>query len=208
MRKNTPTLLPDSIYQVYNRGINSEILFKEPRNYTRFLQKLALYILPVAELYAYCLMESHFHLCIRTHCEELIRSNFQLDRIPPANVEHSCSWYISNRFASFFKSYAQSINKAFNRTGGLFEEPFRRLEVTDETDLCWLICYVHSNPKLHGLLEDFPLYPYSSYSSLLDTGSTVLNRDFVLSAFGGRQGFETFHRQQIPIDVLRLISLD
>ena len=201
-------MVPDCIYQLYNRGINSEILFKEPRNYPYFLRKLAFYIRPVADLYAYCLMTEHFHLCIRTHCEELIRSNFRLDENPGQGVEHSCSWHISNRFASFFKSYAQSINKACNRTGGLFEEPFRRIEIAEEADLRWLICYVHSNPKLHGLLEDFSLYPYSSYSSLLSTGPTKLNRDLVLSVYGGRQGFESFHRQKIPIDVLNTISMD
>jgi len=208
MCKNTPTMMPDCIYQIFNRGINSEALFKHPDNYSFFLEKLTFYLSPVAELYAYCLMKEHFHLCLKTLSEDAIRANLQLDQLPHNKVEHSCSWHISNQFASIFKSYAQSINKAFRRTGGLFQEPFRRMQLPPDADLRWLIAYVHLNPKLHGFLPHFPAYSYSSYSDLLAAGPTKLNRDMVLSTFGSRKEFATFHRQKIPIDILQSMSMD
>jgi REP element-mobilizing transposase RayT len=207
MRKNIPTLLPDSIYQVFNRGINSESLFKFKPNYTYFLQKTAQFIIPVADLYAYCLMKDHFHLCLRTRSEEDIRRNLKLVKSGKGNPLHTCSWHISNQFASLFKSYSLTINNAFNRTGGLLEEPFRRLEIDSQDDLRWLISYVHSNPSLHGLTRNFTEYPHSSYPSLVSKVDTDLNRELVLSTFGGLQAFETFHQQKIPLDILNRLCL-
>ena len=52
-------------YHVYNRGNNSEDLFRENTNYLYFLELLKKYLLPVVDIYAYCLMSNHFHLLIR-----------------------------------------------------------------------------------------------------------------------------------------------
>lgn len=208
MRKNIPTMMPDRIYQVFNRGVNCETLFKRPAHYFSFLQKIARFLLPVADLYAYCMMKEHFRLCLRTHSEGTIYSNLGLEKAEVENSSKTCSWYISNQFSSLFKSYALSINNAFNRTGGLFEEPFRRNEIFDDTELCWLIRFIHSNPKIHHHLEDFTRYPHSSFSSLISTNETILNRALVLSAFGGRDQFLDFHQQPIPFDVLHRFSLE
>ena len=72
MKLNIEPLQPDSFYHIYNRGINGENIFKQERNYSYFLKKYALYIEPVAETYAYCLLKNHFHLLIRTRSEEEI----------------------------------------------------------------------------------------------------------------------------------------
>ncbi|VAW26606.1 hypothetical protein MNBD_BACTEROID06-1301 [hydrothermal vent metagenome] len=51
-------------YHIYNRGINSETLFKEARNYSYFLDKYNQYLSPVVNTLAYCLLGNHFHLLI------------------------------------------------------------------------------------------------------------------------------------------------
>ncbi len=52
-------------YHIYNRGNNSELLFKEEANYIYFLKLIRKYILPVADIYTYCLLNNHFHILIR-----------------------------------------------------------------------------------------------------------------------------------------------
>ena len=52
-------------YHLYNRGNNKEALFKEGRNYYYFLDLYKKYIYPMADLYAYCLLPTHFHFIIR-----------------------------------------------------------------------------------------------------------------------------------------------
>ena len=52
-------------YHIYNRGINSDILFKENCNYEHFLKLYDIHIEPIAETYAWCLMKNHSHFLIR-----------------------------------------------------------------------------------------------------------------------------------------------
>lgn len=198
---------PDTLYHVYNRGINSEVLFKEPRNFNYFLKKMNQYLKPVADLYAYCLMQEHFHWCIKTLNEDQIRGNLKVGNRPGKNSDRLVSWFISNQIASLCKSYALAINKACNRTGGLFEEPFRRIDI-DESDLCWLISHIHTNPKRHGLTDNFTSYPYSSYSGLLLEENHILKRELVIPAYGGMHNFISTHQMPVPDDVLVRIAMD
>ena len=54
-----------NVYHIYNRGNNSENIFKEKRNYYYFLQKYQQYCSPIFETYAYALLRNHFHLMVR-----------------------------------------------------------------------------------------------------------------------------------------------
>lgn len=100
---------------------------------------------------------------------------------------------ISKQFLFLFNGYAQAINKAFNRTGGLFEEPFRRILVDSDAYFTELIYYIHHNSQKHGFVKDFRTYPHSSYHSHLSKAMTRLRREEVWAWFGNRDEFEKFH---------------
>jgi putative transposase len=209
MKTNIEPLQPDSFYHVYNRGINGENIFKEDRNYSYFLQRYAHYIEPFAETYAYCLLKNHFHILIHTRSEENIRAYYSKEQIllkdgtfQSKHHEKSIQWILGNAFASFFKSYATSINNACNRTGSLFEEPFRRILVDDEDYFTELIYYIHHNPQKHGFVKNFKEYPHSSYHSHLRTAKTKLKRDEVMDWFGNKNEFEKFHLGDQNLDNL------
>jgi putative transposase len=187
MKANTTLMHPELYYHVYNRGINGEQLFKQERNYAYFLQQYAKYIEPIATTYAYVLMGNHFHFFISIKTEAEIRQN-----LPPKSnktVEH----LISNQFAKLFNSYAQSIDKQEQRTGGLFERPFRRILVSDEGYAAQMVYYIHFNPQKHKFINDFRLYPHSSYRAFVEEHSTRIPRDLVFSWFGGRKAFFDYH---------------
>ena len=174
---------PSTVYHIYNRGNNREDLFKEERNYPYFLDKYFQYVSPVADTYAYCLMKNHFHILLRIKNEDEISLNSD----DPSKI-------IIKAFASFFKSYAQSINKAYGRTGGLFEEPFRRIEVSNDSYFSELVRYIHFNPQKHGFTRDFTQYRHSSYHELISEENTRLDRKTVSEWFGGMNGFHSFHK--------------
>ncbi len=48
------TLEPGFFYHIFNRGINEAEVFLNDDNRHFFLRKVSLYLLPVAEVYAYC----------------------------------------------------------------------------------------------------------------------------------------------------------
>lgn len=192
--KHTPPLQPETFYHVFNRGINGESLFKKEDNYSFFLRKYDNYVSPIAETYAYCLLNNHFHFLIRTKNEEEILKVHHPVRVKnPNRVEKTASQIISLQFSHLFNSYTQAVNKQNERTGKLFELPFRRIEVGDDAYLSRLIYYIHANPQRHGLINDFREYPHSSYHSHLSNKRTNLDRENVLAWFGDRNAYRGFH---------------
>jgi hypothetical protein len=83
----------------------------------------------------------------------------------------------SNAFSNFFNAYAKAINKAYGRTGSLFQHPFGRVPVLTQTHLTRLVCYIHFNPQRHGLISDFREWPYSSYHAHLSDRAAQLKID-------------------------------
>lgn len=67
-------LTPDTTYHIFNHANGFENVFREPENYRYFLEKYRLYISPIAETYAYCLMPNHFHLVVRIRKREIIET--------------------------------------------------------------------------------------------------------------------------------------
>ena len=65
-------LEPGQAYHIWTHANGSENLFRSSENYRYFLEKYSLYVHPVAETFAYCLMPNHLHLMIRVRGEEEI----------------------------------------------------------------------------------------------------------------------------------------
>jgi len=201
-------LVFDGYYHIYNRGINGEAIFKEEKNYAYFLKKYAEYVYPIADTFSYCLLNNHFHLLVRTRSEKAILATLGDRKMEEETNEAFCLNALSRAFGSFFKSYAQSINKAYHRTGRLFEEPFRRKKIEDDTYLMRLIQYIHLNPQHHGFVEDFREYPHSSYHAHLLTAKTKLMRDEVINLFGSDKLYTDFHLEKIIVDDLESFVLE
>ena len=195
MKKNVEPLQANAIYHIFNRGVNGEDIFKENRNYRYFLEKYAAYIEPIAKTFAYCLLKNHFHIAIQTKSEEEILAFHALKH--PKKTEQPINLILSRQFASLFNGYAQAINKAKDRTGGLFEEPFRRILVDNDDYQRELIVYIHRNPEKHGFVADFRDYGHSSYHSILGNEPTRLLRNETLELFGSESIFKKAHESAI-----------
>ncbi len=185
-------LEPGQYYHIYNRGINGEPLFREERNYPYFLKLYGKYIEPIAETYAYCLLNNHFHflLCVK-------ETGPASEAGPVLNP--------SRQFNNLFIAYAKAINKAYQRTGGLFESPFKRKIVGSDRYFIGLVAYIHRNPQKHGFVKDFRDWPYSSYHAILANQPTRIQREAVLEWFAGRAGFGDLHR--LPVDEVAIEPL-
>ena len=183
----SPTPLEfDQYYHIYNRGNNGENLFFEERNYPYFLRLYAHHILPVADTYAYCLLRNHFHALVRIRTREQ-----QALGVSEPGVSKPKS--PSQHFGNLFNAYAKAINKAYDRTGSLFENPFGRVPVTSESHLVHLVTCIHQNPQKHGFVTDFRAWPHSSYHTVLSQQPTRLERDEVLAWYQGPAAFEEAH---------------
>ncbi|MCU0351702.1 MAG: transposase [Flavobacterium sp.] len=171
----------DTFFHVYNRGNNKEDIFKEDKNYSYFLKLAKQHLLDVAEIYAYCLLKNHFHIVLRIK---------DRDEIPEKYVDK-----IHIPFSNLFNAYSKAMNKAYNRTGSLFQEHLKRNKIKDENYLINLILYVHLNPVKHKFCDDFRTYKFSSYLSYISDKPSSLHRDYILELFGGKSNFIYQHKE-------------
>ncbi|MBA4318341.1 MAG: transposase [Flavobacterium sp.] len=169
-------------YHIYNRGNNKENIFIEEKNYNYFLEKMKKYLLPIADVYAYCLLKNHFHIVLKIKEEEEL----------PEKLKEK----VHLPFSNLFNSYAKSINTAYNRTGSLFQEHLQKNRIENEEYLKQLIVYVHLNPVKHKFTKSFETYLQSSYRSFLSNKETSIDRDFILELFGGLENFKFYHDER------------
>jgi len=136
-----------------------------------FMRLLGKYLGDGSSLYAYCLMDNHFHLLLRVDLDGEL---------------------MTQSLSNLFNAYAKAFNKATGRTGSLFEKHFKRIRIDNENYLRQLIVYIHLNPKHHFDI-DFTGFKYSSYNSFLSYKETRLLRDDVIALFGDVDNFKYTH---------------
>lgn len=180
-------------YHVYNRGTNKSIIFNNDADRNRFVKLLficnsakpvvfkSIQGLPLdkidrgetlVDIGAYCLMPNHFHLLLRE------------------KVDKGISVFLSK----LLTSYSMYFNKKNDRTGVVFEGPFKSTYVDTDQYLKYLFAYIHLNPvkiidpkwKENGIKDSkaaqkyLNTYGYSSYFDYaLDTvrdESVILNK--------------------------------
>jgi REP element-mobilizing transposase RayT len=181
---------PGYFYHVYNRGNNKENIFIEDKNYSFFLKLVSKHLLPISEIYSSGMMKNHFHILLRIKDYEELPH----DLIKDNNRIHQL-------FSNLFNTYTKAINKAYNRTGSLFQEHLNKIRVIDLAFLQHLVAYIHLNPVKHEFTDDFKKYKYSSFQSILSTNSTKLKRNEVIGFFDDIDNFVFWHD-------LRKIRLD
>jgi coproporphyrinogen III oxidase/REP element-mobilizing transposase RayT len=162
-------------YHIYNRGINSAIVFKDDANMTYFLKLSEKYLSPKVNILAYCILNNHFHFAIEVLSD-------------PKEV--------SQAFSNLFNAYTKAYNKQNLRTGALLERPFKRKKIKDEDYLKQLVLYIHKNPENHNIVDDFKTYKFSSFASYLSNNESLIDRKkpYVIGLFDTQENFMETHQ--------------
>jgi putative transposase len=174
---------------VFNQGNNKQQIFFTGANYAFFKAKLARFLLPTADILAYCLMPNHFHLLIKLN-------SFGLEWIPSPSVTDCRSAVKMQRFSFqisiLLRSYTNAINKQEERTGSLFRQHTKSKIVKSsqrfydpETNIIidipeyanyykTCINYIHFNPVRCGLVSRPSKWLHSSYGSFNKSNQDML----------------------------------
>ncbi len=158
-------------YHFYNRGNNKETIFIDKDDYLHFLKLMKKYLVPIADIYSYCLLSNHFHLIIRIK---------DIENLPTKFKNNDSKIYFP--FSNLFNAYAKGFNKKQQRTGSLFQKSPKRILITNENYLRNLIIYVNINPTHHNI-QNYKDYKYSSYKALISNKPTLLKRNEVIDLF-------------------------
>ena len=175
----------NKFYHIYNRGNNSEKLFYDDNNYMFFLKKFKYYLDDFVDIHAYCLMPNHFHFLIS------IKDDFEVSK--EIDVEKATD----KGFNNLFISYAKAINKRRGRTGSLFQNSYKKKEITDENYIINLILYIHQNPVVANLVDCCDDWKYSSYKAYTSKQRTLINKSYILSLFGDVGNFIFVHKRKL-----------
>jgi REP element-mobilizing transposase RayT len=170
--KNVP-LIKDQYYHIYNRAIARNLLFRDEHNYPFFLSKVESYILPKAEVHAYCLMPNHYHFILKLTSDE-----------------------ISTAMQRLAISYAKSYNLVYRQKGHLFQGPFQRILITDLNYLLHLSRYIHLNPVKAQLVRKPEEWEYSSYHEYIGLRSAgYIETEPILNLTSADLGDALDHKQ-------------
>jgi len=206
--KHPQSIEYDRYYHIYNRGINGETLFRETSNYEHFVRLMDLHLSPVVEIYSWVLMKNHFHFLVRILSLEEIGFIEPKEDQKNINYPKKKKYNPTQQFGNLFNAYAKAYNLKYERTGSLFESPFRRIRVDDERYFKQLIFYIHNNPVRHGFCATMSDYPWSSYLSILSLKRTKLQRDKVIGWFNTASEFIEFHRQPQNMKTIESMIID
>ena len=196
----------DSYCHIYNRGINSCDLFDNEQNYELFLRKYFEYIESVAETFAWCLMKNHFHLLVKILPENEIKF-IKTKENEPRSFNEKKKYNPTKQFSHVFNSYTKNYNVQNNRTGGLFETPFRRIKIEDDSYLKNLIYYIHHNPVKHGFTDEMYDYPWSSYLSIISVNPSKLKSEKIIGLFNSKSEFIEFHKNKYDDEEFKLLDM-
>ena len=172
---------PGAYYHVMNRGLARRAIFLEDKGRERFLDLLSdITRLWKIEIYAYCLMDNHYHLLLQTPQGELARAMRHLHGI-----------------------YTQRFNRAHHRDGPLFRGRYKAILIDAEEYFLSVVRYIHQNPAEPGVVSDMDRYRWSSHRGYLSKSERPvwLNTRAVLSRFNGIKEYREFMHSEMEKEV-------
>ena len=175
------------IYHIYNQGNNHQNIFFNRENYLFFLRKMKIYILPFADIFAWCLMPNHFHIMVIVNetdleiGEQLGTETHRMTRSHPMSKMRS----LNNSIAILLRSYTRAIQKQGLIKGSLFRQKTKaecitcldgitpsfyntdsgtQINILDPEKQYPEMCfhYIHQNPVKAGLVKNACEYEFSS----------------------------------------------
>ncbi len=156
---------PDAFYHVLSRGNERKEIFRDEKDYLRFLDRLGKMVERFKlEVHAYVLMKNHFHLLVHTK---------------EANLSRAMQW--------LSVSYSVWFNRRHQRSGHLFQGRFKSFLIEDDRYLTAMCLYIHGNPLRSGIVKRLSDYRWSSYQAYADKKDEVswLTTELVLGMYGG-----------------------
>lgn len=92
-----------------------------------------------------------------------------------------------------FNSYTKAVNKRYDRSGTLFEGPYRAINIDDKSYLIYLCRYIHRNPLEAHLVEKLKDWPYSNYLKWINARKgSLYDRELMQRYFPSSEAYKRF----------------
>ena len=169
---------PSNCYHIITRGINKQDIFFDNNDKGKLLKEISRTKEKYEyELYAYVLMPNHIHLLIKENT-------------------HS----ISEIMRSLLISYAEYINKKYDRIGYVLQNRCTSKPVENDIYFRNVLRYIHLNPQKAGI-SIYNQYNWSSYQDYCKGDNSLVNVEKGKNRFDNinenfEEFFKKFHNKQ------------
>ena len=165
-----------ALYHVFSRGNEQRDIYRDSEDRLSFMDSLG----EMSErfeidIFAYVLMNNHYHILLRTN---------------RANLSKSMQWLGA--------TYTRRFNNRHKRSGHLFQGRFKNIIVQNDAYLMQLSCYIHRNPLRAKMVKRLVDYKWSSYPAYAygKSHSKWLNLDIILSQFNSKDHHK-YYREKV-----------
>ncbi len=160
---------PGTLHHVIGRGIEGAKIFRTPVDREDFLTRLGERWGEGAwQVYAWTLLDNHFHLLVRTGNQSLAQSMRRL-----------------------LTGYVVNFNRRHRRHGHLFQNRYKSIVCEAEPYLLELVRYIHLNPLRAGEVPNLKAlrrYPWTGHATLLGQRPRAWQEvRTILGQFGNRR---------------------
>ncbi|KKT29336.1 hypothetical protein A3G55_00075 [Candidatus Giovannonibacteria bacterium RIFCSPLOWO2_12_FULL_44_25] len=202
----TTPIAPGEYYHIFNRSNDKQPIFYETKDWVRFLflilhmqspeifynigRNISKFVRSRAfningeimseiiknrtvELVSYALMPNHFHLTVKE-----VKENG-----------------ISQYMQRVLTAYPKYFNTKYNKSGHLFQGPYKIVHTEDNKQLLYLSAYIHKNPReLKEWRQKEHNYPWSSYQDYVGENrwGNLLSQDIILDQFENKSEYYNF----------------
>ena len=139
---------PGALHHVIGRGIEKTQIFRSRKDREDFLRRLGeLSEAGALSIYAWALMDTHFHLLLRTGNQSVSQSMRRL-----------------------LTGYVVNFNRRHKRYGHLFQNRYKSILCEEDPYFLELVRYIHLNPLRAGKVENVKMlgsYPWAGHSVIM-----------------------------------------
>lgn len=158
-------------FHVMVRGIAKQIIFEDNDDNRYYLYLLKIFSKNYnVKILSYCLMYNHAHIL----CQD-----------PESNI----SYMMQNLCCK----YAKYFNKKYDRVGPLFQKPFKKKNIKNDSYLLQVFRYIIKNPE-NDKICPYNLYQWSNYKFLWNINHFT-DATFILDMLG-KQDVDSFLRAE------------
>ncbi len=190
--------LTENIYHLYNRSINKELLFKDEKDYLRFLEITRKHLGLKCCILGWCFMPNHFHFLIYTNDDSI-------QKIKVGGLDLQA---LQNGIRNLLSSYSKYFNFRYNRKGNLFQQKSKYKEVP--TDGIQVLHYIHQNPWKAGIVTKIEDWVFSSFNDFAGfRNGTLCNLQLAIQLLGIQQ--QSFYKESyssVSMDTIIKLGLE
>jgi putative transposase len=200
-------LVNKEYYHIFGRGVDKRTIFMDQYDYARFLQSMEEFntLDPIGSLYensfrkresklgdgvtksvftkkkekmvefiCYCLNPNHYHFLLRQIVDKGIEKF----------MHRLCM------------GYARYFNIRYQRSGSLFQGPFKAVHVDSNEYLLYVSSYVNINNLVHGLGDGVTK---SSWKEYMKGENALCNKEIILSQFKTIAEYKDFGMEALKV---------